>query len=162
MLSQTIVLDGESRDLFEQLLTSLIAEVQPRTPIEAALVETMATARWRQMRTWAIQKAGFDLEMSRPENSSGARPARFALVFRSLSDNSRVLDLIHRYETAFDRQFSRALSLILKLRAGSPSQTEAPADFPALTAATLTWEADPPVTNTDFPNEPSGAEPPVA
>jgi hypothetical protein len=44
MLSQTIVLEGESKELFEQLLTPITAEIQPRTSIEVGLVERMAPA----------------------------------------------------------------------------------------------------------------------
>jgi hypothetical protein len=135
MLAQTIVLEAESHERFQELLTNLTVEIQPRNSIESALVETMAVARWRQLRIWDAQKAGFDYEMSRPENSSGAKPTRFANVFRKLSDNSRVLDLTLRYETAFDRQFSRALSLILKLRAAPLNENDESAPLPAATSA---------------------------
>ena len=41
--------------------------------------------------------------------TNGNSPAvRAAISFRHLADNSRVLDLAQRHETAFDRQFSRA------------------------------------------------------
>jgi hypothetical protein len=45
LLCHTVVLEGESKDRFEELLASLTAEWQPRTATEAALVETMAVAR---------------------------------------------------------------------------------------------------------------------
>jgi len=117
ILANTVVLEGESKDCFEQLLAELTKELQPQTPTESALVETMAIARWRQMRIWGIEKASFDLEMARPEQAAHSKPIRAAIVFRNLADNSRVLDLLQRYETGFDRQFCRALSLFMKLRA---------------------------------------------
>ena len=116
LLSQTVVLEGESKERFEELLLALTAELKPRTTIEASLVETMAVARWRQLRVLGMQKAEFDLEMARqavPES----KPVRAAIVFRNLADNSRVLDVLLRYEVAYDRQFFRALNLLLKLRA---------------------------------------------
>jgi len=137
ILTQTVVLEGESKDRFEELHAALIAEFQPRTTTEAALVETMAIARWRLLRVLAIQKAGLDLEMARQE--SQASPAyRAAIVFKNLADNSRLLDLLSRYEISFDRQFSRALSLLLKLRAASPEPSaELPEPLSGLICATF-------------------------
>ena len=116
LLSQTVVLEGESKERFEELLLALTAELKPRTTIEASLVETMAVARWRQLRVLGIQKAEFDLEMAR-QAAPESKPVRAAIVFRNLADNSRVLDVLLRYEVAYDRQFFRALNLLLKFRA---------------------------------------------
>ncbi|MBV8841526.1 MAG: hypothetical protein JO307_01835 [Bryobacterales bacterium] len=137
IFTQTVVLEGESKERFMELHAALMAEFQPRTTAEAALVETMVIARWRLLRVLAIQKAGLDLEMAR--QPSPASPAyQAAIVFKNLADNSRFLDLLSRYEISFDRQFSRALSLLLKLRAASP---EPPAELPeplsSLTCATF-------------------------
>lgn len=116
ILAKTVVFEGESKDRFEELLAELTEELQPQTVNETALVETMAIAHWRQMRIWAIQKSSFDLEMARPEHAAYHGPVRAAVVFRDLADNSRVIDLLQRYETTFDRQFFGALSLLIKLR----------------------------------------------
>jgi hypothetical protein len=148
ILTQTVVLEGESKDRFEQLHAAPIAEFQPCSTAESALVETMAIARWRHMRTLGIQKAGFDLEMGRhPAQASAAH--RAALVFENLADSSRTLDLLHRYETSFDRQFFRALSLLLKLRWQNPAE---PAfDIrPGLTC--VTWDDE---YTAVFPSEPN-------
>ena len=162
MLAQTVVLEGESHERFEQLLEAITAEVNPRTSIEASLVETMAIARWRQMRVWGIQKAAFDIEMARPENANGSPPARAAVVFRGLGDNSRTLDLQHRYETSYDRQFSRALALLVKLRTVKPDSSEDSCLVGPLTRATATWEPIPDPQE-DPPNEEfCGTNPPTA
>ena len=159
MLAQTVVLEGESLQRFEQLLETITAEIQPRTSIEASLVETMAIARWRQMRVWGIQKAAFDIEMARPENASGSPPARAAVVFRSLVDNSRTLDLQHRYETSYDRQFSRALAALVKLRSVKPNEQEDALLVGPLTRATATWE---PAQNDQPEKEICGTNPTTA
>ncbi len=152
MVSQTVVLEGESQDRFIDLLTSLTAQLKPRSDAEAAIVETMAIARWKQMRVWGIQKAGFDLEMQRLNSSCTLPPARAYMVFKNLADNSRVLDLQHRYETGYDRQFCRAYAFYLKLREKPVTQLE-DAEFPAtqFSSATATWEPAPEPT----PDEPS-------
>jgi hypothetical protein len=115
LLSNTVVLEGESKDRFEELLCSLTAELKPRNTIEVSLVETMAVARWRYLRVLSIQKVEIDLEMVR-QAVPDSKPVRAAIVFRNLADNSRVLDVLLRYEVAFDRQYARALNLLLKLR----------------------------------------------
>ena len=56
MLAQTVVLEGESKDRFQELLDGLIAEFQPGSTAETALVETMAIARWRYLRILSLQK----------------------------------------------------------------------------------------------------------
>ena len=142
LLAQTVVHEGESLDRFQELLDGLIAEFQPRSTAETVLVETMVIARRRYLRILSFHKVQFDLEIAR-EASPSPKPVRAALAFRKLSVNSRSLDLLLRYETAFDRQFSRALSTLLKLRAQSP--------------------APPPAEQPELPNEPNfPADPPLA
>jgi len=144
MLSQTVVLEGESQDRFIDLLTTLTSQLKPRSDAEAAIVETMAIARWKQMRIWGVQKAGFDLEMARLNSDCTLPPARAYMVFKSLADNSRVLDLQHRYETGYDRQFCRAYAFFLKLREKPETQTE-DSDFSQMSFsfATATWDPAP-------------------
>ena len=70
----------------------------------------MAVARLRQVRLWSMEKAGLDNEIEKqvpPEIRNSA--TRAFLAFRSLADNSRSPELMHRYETRYDRQFARAL-----------------------------------------------------
>lgn len=109
-----VLLKAESARRFDALLSSLIEEFQPATPNEHLLVETMAAARWRQMRTWTLQTAAFELETARQDPAAGSAPVITAMAFRSLADSSQSLHLLQRYETSLDRQYSRALSLLLK------------------------------------------------
>jgi uncharacterized protein (TIGR03435 family) len=116
MLSTTIVLKGESTDRFLGLLTDLLEEFQPQTPFEESLIENMAVARWRQMRVWGMEKAAMEHEMRRlgemsnlaALDPSGQAATRAAIAFRTLSDDSRSLELINRYESRYDRQYLRA------------------------------------------------------
>jgi hypothetical protein len=50
VLSQTVVLEGESEDRFKDLLADFTTQLKPRSAAEAAILETMAIARWKQMR----------------------------------------------------------------------------------------------------------------
>ena len=144
MLAQTVVLEGESKSRFEDLFTSFIELIKPCSAAEAALVETMTIARWKQMRIWGMEKAGFQLEMSRESSAHGANATRGYLTFKKLADNSRVLDLQHRYETGYERQFCRAYAFLLKLRAKSDaladdSLPQSAQDLLQFSCATVTW-----------------------
>lgn len=129
ILAQTIVLEDEDGDAFAQLLGSLETEFVPQTPNEAALIENLAVARWRLMRVWAIEKEGLRLEMKKHDPAVDP-VSRATLAFRSLSDDSRALDTLHRYETRYDRQYSRALNMFYKAREKSNLPSE-PSPTPA-------------------------------
>ena len=49
---------------------------------------------------------------------------RATLAFRALAGNASILDLLHRYETSYDRQFMRAQAAIQKLRRQEPQAAE--------------------------------------
>jgi hypothetical protein len=143
MLCTTIVLNGESTDRFLGLLSTLLEEFQPQTPFEESLIENMAVARWRQMRIWGMEKAGMAHEMRRQtelSNFTGLDPSeaaatRAAIAFRTLSDDSRSLELINRYDSRFDRQYYRAHRRFVETRdrrtpPAAPSQPPQPVAAP--------------------------------
>ncbi len=118
LLSQSLLLDGESKERFDLLLASLRDEFQPRTNTEANLVETLATARWRQLRACALECAIINEEIrNQAQNTEHLDPAtRAATAIRTLGDHSSQLEIINRYETRFERQYDRALDRLLKLK----------------------------------------------
>ena len=71
LVSGTIVLKGESMRRYNALAAALILQFQPRNSAETFLVQTMTAARWRLLRTWGIQTAGFELEMVKTREKSG-------------------------------------------------------------------------------------------
>lgn len=115
LLAQSIVLTGEDPSRFEALLDELYAEFHPVGPVENALVETLAVSRWRQMRLWALEGAGLNYQIARQEESVDPS-TRAALAFRTLSDQSRSLELLNRYESRYDRQFGRTLARLTAFR----------------------------------------------
>lgn len=121
MLSNTVVLEGESTERFAELLAALHRDFDPQNEIETMLLETMAVARWRQMRFWGMEKAGLSWEIRKqgtdnPEISEEDGTTRAALAFRTLADESRALDLMNRYEARYDRQYNRALHRLTLLK----------------------------------------------
>ena len=78
----------------------------------------MAIARWRQQRVWALETAGLTAEIRRPRYVEGEDPDTQAFVaFRTLTDDSKPLELLNRYEARFERQYRAALTAFLNLRA---------------------------------------------
>jgi hypothetical protein len=132
VLAQIIVIPGESPERFAELLATFQAEFQPRTAVESVLVETLAVARWRQMRLWMMESANLTHEIENQLDESSASmdsSTRAALAFRILGDNSRSLDLMNRYETRFDRQYNRSLTQLLNLRERSRFAAQNPSDY---------------------------------
>jgi hypothetical protein len=119
--ARAVVLDFESRARFIELLSSLQDELQPRNSIESWLVESMAVARWHQMRIWAMETASISSEMKKqdldnPDIAAMDPCTRAATAFRTLADNSRCLDAIGRKETRYYNQYDHALDRLMKLR----------------------------------------------
>ncbi len=112
MLARTVVLEGESRDRFNELCKSLTDELEPKTAIENLLVQKMAVAHWRQMRFWNIEKASMDHEVGKqsPDLANADPSLRDALALRNLGQSTGQLEL------RFDRQFERALRVFQRLR----------------------------------------------
>jgi hypothetical protein len=118
LLARAVLIDGESRERFDELLISIHKEFQAETPTECALVEKMAVSQWRLLRLWTMESAGIIHEMRRQADSMVGEdtPTRAMLAMRSLGDNSTHLELINRYEHRFDRQHHRALQALTRLR----------------------------------------------
>src|SRR5277367_6396210 len=83
-LATSILVPGESRERFLELLASLITEFEPDTPNEFALVETMAVSRWRLLRLWTIEAAALAYEQRRQADSTTEEnlPTRTMLALR--------------------------------------------------------------------------------
>ena len=58
LLARTVVLEEESTHRFRELLHALMDEFQPASATQIMLVETMAVARWRQLRIWGTAEGG--------------------------------------------------------------------------------------------------------
>jgi hypothetical protein len=71
LLASTIVLKGEIEERFLELLNDLVEELQPETSIECSLVETIAAARWRQLRLWGMEKAGMEYQIRKQADGVG-------------------------------------------------------------------------------------------
>ena len=114
LLSETIVLKGESEERFHGHLNALIDEYDPQTETEMALIEKMAVARWRQLSTWGLETAGISNEVheqleNRPELYDKDPAVRAFVAMKELVGTSNLLNVLHRYDVRFDRAYFRAL-----------------------------------------------------
>jgi hypothetical protein len=114
LLSQTLIVKGESAERFEGHLAALVAEFEPETETEMALVEKLAAARWRQLSAWGLETAGISDEIDRyiernPETLHHPPAVRAFRAMKELSDSSGFLAALHRYDVRFDRAYFRAL-----------------------------------------------------
>jgi hypothetical protein len=118
LLAKTIVLEGESAEAFVELLTSFQDEHEPETPTEEALIEEMAVARWRRERIRNMETGGLNNQIRHPKfmDDDDISIQHFN-AFRTLTDETRALDLLNRYDARYDRQFRSALASFLNLRA---------------------------------------------
>ena len=143
LLADTVVLKSELKERFLELLNDLMEELQPETSIEYSLVETMAAARWRQLRIWGMETAGMNYQIRNQADGFGRgedKATCASIAFRTLSDDSRSLDLINRYDSRYERQYHRAHRRLLEMRdrrGPSPAGLEPPESMP-------TPEAQPP------------------
>ncbi len=114
-LAGLVLLSEEKQSVFTGLLADLTREFNPQTEAQRVLVEGLAIARWRTLRIWAVEGATLEAAIQQQPPSDLPSADRVALAFKTLADNSRVLDLLARYESRYERQFARSLNLLLKL-----------------------------------------------
>ena len=126
LLAETVVLEEESTERFLDLLTEFMDEHQPSTATQVTLVETMAVARWRQLRVWGAQKTAIDRDMALQDPAVGPATVRILTALRGSPECLCPPEVLLRYEVAFDRQFSRALVRLLALQAHQTNQPPQP------------------------------------
>ena len=115
LTSSKILLPGENSAEFQQLRNSLLEEHQPATPTESLLVEEIAQAHWRLDRVRHRQDQAFESE----------------------TFDTKLLALLHRYATSYERTFFKSLEVLKKLqrerlaenKSGFVSQKSADAAF---------------------------------
>ena len=124
--NRMFVFDNESPEKWQALLRVWTDKLQPRDEAEMCVVLDIAHAQWKLRRARTYESALMDAEMEEQAETLEARyeevdeGIRQASAFKSLSDDSRALDLLHRYETRARRAFERGLATLEKLRAMAP------------------------------------------
>ena len=113
LLSDCVVLPGESVEAFAELLAQHIERFAPVDGVEFGMIEEMAAAYWRLRRSWAIENTL--LAESLAAQPPGDDVARITAAFKQQASSSE-LALLHRYESRLHQMYQRALHNILLLR----------------------------------------------
>src|SRR5579884_3913545 len=96
LLSECVVLPGESVEGFAELLSQHVERFDPADGVEFGMIEEMAAAYWRLRRSWAIENTLLaDTLAALPP---GDDVARITAAFKQQASSSE-LALLHRYET---------------------------------------------------------------
>ena len=164
LLSNTILLPGESEQQFQQLLDSLIQTYRPETDAEAKLVEQISAVTWFQLRLLGIETETLATRIELQAQVLDAHVAdlspsrRIALAYAELADTSRVPANLDRHSTRLGRQLDRLQNQLIRLQALRPQP-----DDSAPEADSAPSDSDssllPPDSTTKFPNEPTGEQP---
>ncbi len=92
---EAALIPGETAETFEALVNTLRAEFQPQNAMEHSYVDSMAVARWRQLRYRSLEAA----------TASGP-----------LTVSPKYLTVVQRLRTSSERQYNCALSSLLLTR----------------------------------------------
>jgi hypothetical protein len=107
LLAKCIVLENESSECFDELVTQHQERFAPADGVEFAMIEEMVAANWRMRRAWAIENRL--MEKAIRNQPPGDEAARIAAAFSHLAASPE-LNLLHRYEARLHRIYQRALT----------------------------------------------------
>jgi hypothetical protein len=119
--ARTPVLSNETDDEHAALLHSYVQDLQPVGATEMEAVVDMVNAKWRQRRLLNIEVEMFELQFSKQEKQLDAayqpynEVVEHTFAFRELAE-SRGLAMLSQMESRLKRDYSRALSDLLRLR----------------------------------------------
>src|ERR1017187_5466787 len=116
LLAGQVLLEGESREAFEENLTDLVQRFQPADEVAYSFIEEMAVCHWRIRRTWAIEahmlQKQVDLTDLQPgDDGIGCLPTGFEISAASPPRAS-----FNPSEPRLHRMYRRALKNLLLLR----------------------------------------------
>ncbi len=113
-----VLLEGENRAAYKELLTNLVAENEPGTELEAQLVRRLASALWRQDRADRLEAKLFAWTAT-PKVIHGGR---YQPVDAEANFDLARLDALRRYRAEAGREVSRCLRELRLLRAEPPAE----------------------------------------
>lgn len=99
-------------------IQSYLQEFRPQNEDESAALESMVRAHWLKRCLWKLEDDLFSTEIRelRLLYPDAAYNTLLALAFCSLAEEGGALDFINRAEDDYDRQYTRALSRLKRLR----------------------------------------------
>ncbi len=130
--SAVVVLPQESRAAFDHLRAAYMDRFHPADQVEADLVETLASARWRLNRLVAIESKLFEKELVLQNREISKNfteiddEAKLACVFDHCASEGKSLAMLLRYEGQLNRTYDRAFKQLQILQStGGPARPQA-------------------------------------
>ena len=104
----------ESDETWIALHARFVRELKPRTEHERDLVKIAASAHWRRLSLWPLEKSILNGELLRRDSptSEGNMP----VALRAFHENTSSLEILGRMESRFSRTALRAQNLLHELR----------------------------------------------
>jgi hypothetical protein len=128
LASRAVVLFNECQEEYDALLLEYRTLFKPMDQYEADLVTDIVNARWRIRRIQRFETAAIDLQLDETAPVMYEKYASVDIVtvetasFQDLAKNSRVLDVIHDYESRYYRIMERAQRDLQRYRQGRPER----------------------------------------
>jgi hypothetical protein len=129
--SKPRILSNDEKPAFKLLRRNFIAQLQPRTPAELAMVESIVEAKWNYDRHNDLETDILNLEIENvriqaDKNNwpSLSTPVVRTGALRSAITVDRAMDFILRAKVINERNFHRRINTYLKLRQLDLPQTE--------------------------------------
>jgi hypothetical protein len=132
LTAEVAIIEGEDENEFNQFQADFYDHLQPHGPVEAHLVQEVATAAWRLRRIHILETGVFDLrfvdlEKSMEEDYEDLTPhIRTAIVYRDDTSGPNTLDNLSRYQARAERSFYKALHELERLQSLRPATTAPP------------------------------------
>ncbi len=150
-----IVLPGEDRNFYNEILQSLRAEYAPATTQQEILVQEIAQNYWRLMRARNMETGSLlsveqnFARMYQVDSCPADDLTRSAQLATAFANNGKLFDKISRYQTAAERSYYRAIRELQKLKSSQPQAVTAPQ-----VQTDLPEPAPPPQPKTEFRSVP--------
>jgi hypothetical protein len=119
LLDKRFILASECPDAYDAFARTFYDEYRPSTATETALVDIMATARWRLIRLANIDAGLIDHEYTLPAGpETAALPvtARVTLAWRQAASSGDTVETVSRAEARLLLQFNSAIDRLDRLR----------------------------------------------
>jgi hypothetical protein len=104
----------ESDKTWIALHARFVHELKPRTEHERDLVKIAASAHWRRLSLWPLEKSILNGEMLR--QNSPTSEGNMPVALRAFHENTSSLEILGRMESRFSRTAMRAQNLLHELR----------------------------------------------
>jgi hypothetical protein len=117
-----VVLPGEDRQFYNQILESLQNDYSPANTQEDMLVQQIAEHYWRLIRVRNMETGSLEGALKSVAEKFGVNPAETDDLVRgsnlaiTMSKSEGIFSKLHRYEAAIERSYYRAIRELQKLQ----------------------------------------------